>query len=141
LNVCWSNLKSNLIWLFFGIIKIMYSYIHIIFFISSHSLGTNSPFTSLVDVKGPLTTAFHAPRLIDWIKIFILFCQNEKCSHSTNEGRLREAPSLKVISLEPILEKLWSWATFKVYLLYQLKKDDGTHKIREGELVSKSSQT
>jgi len=30
LNVCWSNLESNLVWLFFGIIKIMYSYIHIL---------------------------------------------------------------------------------------------------------------
>ena len=30
-------------------------------FISSHSLGTNSPFNSLVGINGPLTIAFHTP--------------------------------------------------------------------------------
>jgi len=30
------------------------------FFISSHSLGTNSPFTSLFGINGPLTIGFHA---------------------------------------------------------------------------------
>ena len=54
-------------------------------FISSHSLGTNSLFTSLVGIKGHVTIAFHALGSIDRIKISIFFTKMKNVLPQTME--------------------------------------------------------
>ena len=48
------------------------------------------------------------------------------------EGRPRDTPSLKVICLEPILEKTVNLRNFQDVALISIEKDYGTHKPRGG---------